>query len=128
MAFSEGPSVRQQLLNGYITAFFPIEVKGSLDIDPWYNLFTGMTKMPNKPVMLEKALAAKACIWLSKTEHDGGKSMFYHGLQLYNSAIESMSRQLSRKRDIYSDELVYTIAAFQALVVSGPWRQLEFFP
>lgn len=119
--------MRQQLISAYIAGFFPIEVKGSLAIDPWYDLFTGMAKMPNKPVMLEKALAAKACIWISKTEHGGGNSMFYHGLQLFNSAIEGMSRQLSRKRDVYSDELVYTIATFQVLVVSGPWCQLEIF-
>ncbi|KAJ5552730.1 hypothetical protein N7494_002108 [Penicillium frequentans] len=110
-----GPSKREQLFSVYVNTYFPENVLGSTELDPWYSLLSGVSAIPNKPIMLEKAIAAKACIFLGRTNNDN--SMFHHGLQLYNSAIHHMSLHLNRKRNIYSDELVYTVAVFQQLVV-----------
>ncbi|KAJ5805968.1 uncharacterized protein N7503_003570 [Penicillium pulvis] len=109
-----GPSKREQLFSVYINTYFPENVLGSTALDPWYSLLSGVSAIPNKPIMLEKAIAAKACIFLGRANNDN--SMFHHGLQLYNSAIHHMSLHLNRKRNIYSDELVYTVAVFQQLV------------
>ncbi|KAJ5288772.1 hypothetical protein N7478_001802 [Penicillium angulare] len=54
-----------------------------------------------------------------KDEPGTSKDMYHYGLQLYNSAIEHMSHQLNRKRKIYSDALIYTIALFQILVMQS---------
>lgn len=110
-----GPSKREQLFSVYVNTYFPENVLGSTELDPWYSLLSGVSAIPNKPIMLEKAIAAKACIFLGRANNDN--SMFHHGLQLYNSAIHHMSIHLNRKRNIYSDELVYTVAVFQQLVV-----------
>jgi hypothetical protein len=66
--------------------------------------------------MFERAIAAQNCVFLGKLRHD--KHLFYHGVQLYNSAIRYLSHILSRSRNVYSDEVVYTATLFQALVVS----------
>ncbi|KAJ5657893.1 uncharacterized protein N7484_001542 [Penicillium longicatenatum] len=112
-----GPSKREQLFSVYVNTYFPGNVSGSTALDPWYSLLSGVSALPNKPIMLEKAVAAKACIFLGRANHDD--SMFYHGLQLYNSAIHHMSLHLRRKRNIYTDELVYTIAVFHQLVLQS---------
>ncbi|KAJ5554685.1 hypothetical protein N7513_004644 [Penicillium frequentans] len=112
-----GPSKREQLFSVYVNTYFPENVLGSTELDPWYSLLSGVSAIPNKPIMLEKAIAAKACIFLGRTNNDN--SMFHHGLQLYNSAIHHMSLHLNRKRNIYSDELVYTVAVFQQLVLQS---------
>ncbi|KAJ6109932.1 hypothetical protein N7486_002167 [Penicillium sp. IBT 16267x] len=112
-----GPSKREQLFSVYVNTYFPDNVSGSTALDPWYSLLSGVSAIPNKPIMLEKAIAAKACIYLGRANQDN--NMFYHGLQLYNSAIHHMSLHLKRKRNIYSDELVYTVAVFQQLVLQS---------
>ncbi|KAJ5980264.1 hypothetical protein N7481_007562 [Penicillium waksmanii] len=103
---------REQVVASYINVYFPDDITGTLDLDPWYTLLSGISAIPNKPVMLEKAMAATSCIYLGKLNKD--TRMLNHGLQLYNGAIHHVSRELSRNR--YTDELFFTIGIFQILV------------
>lgn len=98
----------------YINIYFPEDIRGSTELDPWFTLISGISAIPNKSIMLEKAMAATSCIYLGKTNHD--TRMLNHGLQLYNGAIFHVSQQL--RRNNYSDELFFTISIFQILVVS----------
>jgi hypothetical protein len=105
---------REQIVASYINVYFPDDITGTIDLDPWYILLSGISAIPNKPVMLEKAMAATSCIYLGKLNKD--TRMLNHGLQLYNGAIHHVSQELSRNR--YTDELFFTIGIFQILVVS----------
>lgn len=111
-----GPAAREQLFAAYVTSYFPIDVTGATQLDPWFDLVEGTATLPSRPMMLEKAVAAKSCLFLGKINND--ERMFCHGLQLFNNAIQHMSRQLSKKKNVYSDELVFTVVYFQKLVVS----------
>lgn len=105
---------REQLVSSYINMYFPVDIKGSISLDPWYTLMSGMVTLPNKPLMLELAVAATSCIYLGKISHD--ESMLRYGLRMYNGAIHHVSHELSRNN--HSDELFYTIGIFQVLMVS----------
>lgn len=112
-ALDNGPSKRDQLFASYLNAYFPTEIKGTTGIDPSYGLISGISALANKSPMLERALAAQACIVLGRQQDKG---MFHHGLQLYNSAIQYMSHAMKRKA--YSADIVYTAAIFHCLIVS----------
>ncbi|KAJ5125725.1 hypothetical protein N7448_005042 [Penicillium atrosanguineum] len=110
-ALDSGPSKRVQLFASYLNTYFPIDIKGTTGIDPSYGLISGISALPNKSPMLEKALAAQTCIVLGRQQD---KCMFHHGLQLYNSAIQHMSHAI--KRNTYRDDVVYTAAIFHCLI------------
>jgi hypothetical protein len=113
-ALNSGPMKREQIFASYTNVYFPIDIKGSTELDPWYGLICGISALPNKSPMLERALAAQSCIVVGR-QYD--KGMYYYGLQLYNTAIQHMSRVI--KRNGYCDEVVYTAAIFHGLVVSS---------
>lgn len=114
MTLNNSTLKREQIISSYMNVYFPDDITGSAALDPWWTLISGVSELPGKPIMLEKALAATSCIFFGKTNNDEG--ILKYGLQLYNGAIQHMSHQLSRKE--YSDELFYTIGVFQVLVVS----------
>ncbi|KAJ5662116.1 uncharacterized protein N7477_009732 [Penicillium maclennaniae] len=97
-----------------MNAYFPVDIKGTTGIDPSYDIISGISALANKPPMVEKALAAQACLVLSRQQD---QSMFHHGLQLYNSAIRHMSHAIKRKT--CSDEVVYTAAIFHCLILQA---------
>lgn len=105
---------REQIVATYINVYFPDDVTGTTGLDPWYTLLSGISAIPNKPVMLERAMAATSCIYLGKVNND--TRMLNHGLQLYNGAIHGVSLELNRNN--YTDELFFTMGIFQILVVS----------
>lgn len=105
---------RNQIVSSYINIYFPDDIKGSIGLDPWYRLISEVSEMPNKPIMLEKALAATSCIYIGRTRRDN--HLLSQGLQLYNGAIRHVSHQLSRNN--YTDELFFTLGIFQVLAVS----------
>lgn len=105
---------RDQIVSSYINIYFPDDIKGSIGLDPWYSLISAVSEMPNKPIMLEKALAATSCIYIGRTKRDN--HLLSQGLQLYNGAIRHVSHQLSRNK--YTDDLFYTLGIFQVLAVS----------
>lgn len=113
-ALNSGPTKREQIFASYMNVYFPNDINGTTELDPWYGLISGISSLPNKPPMLERALAAQSCIIVGRQYDEG---MFYHGLQLYNTAIQHMSRVI--KRNGYSDDVVYTAAIFHGLVVSS---------
>jgi hypothetical protein len=104
---------REQIVASYINVYFPDDITGTTELDPWYTLLSGISALPNKSVMLEKAMAATSCIYLGKINDD--TRMLNHGLQLYNGAIHRVSQELSRNN--YTDELFFTMGIFTILVV-----------
>ncbi|KAJ5586674.1 uncharacterized protein N7459_002439 [Penicillium hispanicum] len=110
-AVSSAPATRNQLFAEYMNRFFPVDVAGSIGIDPWYYLMSNFSQLPNKTPMLENAMAAASCVFVGKRCRDN--SLLQEGLHLYNRAIHHMSTMISR--NAYCDDLVYTAAIFQSL-------------
>ncbi|KAJ6127029.1 hypothetical protein N7523_002641 [Penicillium sp. IBT 18751x] len=123
IALDSGPSKREQLFASYINAYFPVDIKGTTGIDPSYDIISGISALANKSPMVEKALAAQACIVLSRQQD---QNMFHHGLQLYNSAIRHMSHAMKRKS--CSDDVVYTAAIFHCLIADIQLTQSTYCP
>ena len=114
MVMNYASAHRDQIVSSYINIYFPDDIKGSTGLDPWYSLISAVSEMPNRPIMLEKALAATSCIYIGRTKRDN--HLLSQGLQLYNGAIRHVSHQLSRNN--YTDDLFYTLGIFQVLAVS----------
>jgi hypothetical protein len=69
--------------------------------------------------MLDKALSALLCVFLGKIRHD--EQFLQHVVQLYNHAIQCMSKAI--RRNAYADDIVYTGVIFQQIQV----RSLSIF-
>ncbi|KAJ5733337.1 hypothetical protein N7533_013784 [Penicillium manginii] len=117
---------REQIVASYINVYFPDDITGTTELDPWYTLLSGISALPNKSVMLEKAMAATSCIYLGKINDD--TRMLNHGLQLYNGAIHRVSQELSRNN--YTDELFFYNGDFhdtgvhQTAVTNGIFKNI----
>ncbi|KAJ5574007.1 uncharacterized protein N7459_008434 [Penicillium hispanicum] len=112
ITLDSGPAKRQLIFSSYMLEYFPLDVAGSTEIDPWYHFVVGISVLPKKSPQLERALAAISCIFTGRRSHD--KQLYCYGLQLYNSAIQLVSQVIAK--NIYSDDLMYTVTIFQMLV------------
>lgn len=111
---TSGPSKREQIFSTYVGIFFPAEMEARSSVDLWHYLICNFSALPIKTEMLEKALAALACVYLGKQNRD--ERFLKYGVQLYNSAIRSMAGMITR--DAYCDDIIYTTVVFQEIEVS----------
>ncbi|KAJ5669055.1 hypothetical protein N7462_010125 [Penicillium macrosclerotiorum] len=107
---TSGPALREQVFSSYIDIFFPNQEAHS-SVDLWHYLISGISALPQKSTMLQKAVSAISCAYLGKLNNDD--RIFQYGIQLYNIAIRHMSSMISR--DAYSDDIIYTTVIFQEL-------------
>ncbi|KAJ5162039.1 hypothetical protein N7492_007431 [Penicillium capsulatum] len=103
-----------QIFASYLEQYFPRTFTPSaLDLDSSYSIISGIYMLPQKTLMLEKALSALACSFLGKLHRDN--TLLRYGLRIYNQAIQDLSKSLGRKA--YSDDIVYTCALFGQIEV-----------
>ncbi|OJJ45127.1 hypothetical protein ASPZODRAFT_27137 [Penicilliopsis zonata CBS 506.65] len=105
-AVTTSPMMRHQVFSSYLDGYFPNETGSS--IDKLRFIISGISALPRKNIMLEKALSALPCVFLGKIHSDN--HLLQHGLQLYNSAIQYMLYFISRKA--YTDDIIYTCVIF----------------
>lgn len=112
-AMSASLTMRSQMFSKFLDLSFPLEMVSSDEIDILPSLVVNISTRPGKSEMLERALAAIACIYLGRTH--GDKNLSQIGIQNYDIAIRYMSRLLSRQ--VQSDDMIYTTVIFQVIQV-----------
>lgn len=111
---------RHQFVSYYLEIYFPHTKGLGCDFDMTYSFFSSIFALPQKSQMLETAFSALSCVFLGKAHSN--QQILQHGLQLYNHAIRTMSREMNRKD--YSADIVYTCVLFQQIQV----KRLSPFP
>lgn len=107
---------RSQIFSKFLESSFPLEIVSSDEIDILPSLIVNISTRPVKSEMLERALAAIACIYLGRTHADTHLTQI--GIQHYNIAIRHMSQLLSHQ--VQTDDMIYTTVAFQMIQVRAP--------
>ncbi|KAJ5102054.1 hypothetical protein NUU61_004276 [Penicillium alfredii] len=109
-----GSMMSSQIFASYLEQYFPRTFAPSaFDLDSSYSIISGIYMLPQKTLMLEKALSALACSFLGKVHRD--HTLLRYGLRVYNQAIQDMSKALGRKT--LSNDIVYTCALFEKIEV-----------
>ncbi|KAJ5973590.1 hypothetical protein N7481_010800 [Penicillium waksmanii] len=106
-----GPMKRDQFSSFYLKSYFPHTTGPGWDFDMTYSVFSTLFALPQKSQMLDIAFSALSCVFLGKNHSD--QQILQYGLRLYNHAIQSMSKAISRKD--YSLDIVYTCIVFQQI-------------
>jgi len=106
---------RSQIFSKFLESSFPLEIVSSDEIDILPSLVVNISTRPVKSEMLERALAAIACIYLGRTLAD--KHLTQIGIRHYDIAIRHMSQLLSHQ--VQTDDMIYTTVAFQMIQVRG---------
>lgn len=114
--------MRNQLFSSYFSHYFPVETERTCNIDASQFVISGISGLPQKTAMLEKALSALSCVFLGKIHHD--EHALQYGLRLYNHAMQDMSRTITR--NTYTDDIIYTCVVFQQIQVRIFFKAASF--
>lgn len=112
-AVPSGTMVSSQVFSSYLGDYFPRNVKPNCVINLSYPIISTIYLLPQKSMMLQKAISALSCVFLGKLH--GDKPVLQYGVSLYNEAIHEMSKTISRRH--YSTDLVYTCIIFEQIEV-----------
>ncbi|KAJ5684671.1 uncharacterized protein N7477_001016 [Penicillium maclennaniae] len=105
------PTDRAQLFSSFLSAYFPLYTAGIAGADVWYHLITGLSTIPNKGPVLDKALSSLTCVGLGQINQD--QRMLYQGTRLYNATVRHMSDMIERR--LPNEELLFATVIFQRL-------------
>lgn len=113
------PQIREQLFATFMGAYFPTQSEGDSQVDSWRYLISSFHVLPNKTLMLQRALSAISCAYVGRLNDDDRLS--HHGIQLYNSSMRSMSKMLCTRT--HTEDALYATVIFQMIEVSRIWNR-----